>query len=60
VFQKPDAAPAAELRRQQAIANGPCYQEENAAVGEMDCTPMLKLVPFGSQTDARQKMETDV
>jgi hypothetical protein len=41
-----DPAQSVELRRKQAIADGPFCSEEDAAVGKTDCTPMLKLVPF--------------
>ena len=47
-----DPAQSVELRRKQAIADGPFCSEEDAAVGKTDCTPMLKLVPFVDVTDA--------
>ena len=49
-----DPAQSVELRRKQAIADGPFCSEEDAAVGKTDCTPMLKLVPFGTSTNARK------
>jgi hypothetical protein len=49
-----DPAQSVELRRKQAIADGPFCSEEDAAVGKTDCTPMLKLVPFVDFTDARK------
>jgi hypothetical protein len=54
-----DPAQSVELRRKQAIADGPFCSEEDAAVGKTDCTPMLKLVPFVDETDARRGLAND-
>lgn len=54
-----DPAQSVELRRKQAIADGPFCSEEDAAVGKTDCTPMLKLVPFVRHTAATCVGEID-